>query len=80
MQFASALLQRDHPDDDPEYVITSAADMAHVDGDAIRPQYAIVANHRHDDGANVELLWGTDFGERGQPLAALYGKCQSQEF
>jgi hypothetical protein len=36
--------------------------MAHVDGDAVRPQYAIMANHRHDDGANAELPWDTDFG------------------
>ena len=45
--------------------------MAHVDGDAVRPQYAIMANHRHDDGANAELLWDTDFGECGQPYLHL---------
>ena len=67
----AAHLQRDHPDDHPEYVIASAADMAHVDGDAVRPQYAIMANHRHDDGANAELLWDTDFGECGQPYLHL---------
>ena len=30
-----------------------------------------MANHRHDDGANAELLWDTDFGECGQPYLHL---------
>ena len=61
----------DHPNDNPEYVIASAADMAHVDGNAIRPQYATMANHRHNNGANAELLWDSDFGECGQPYLRL---------
>jgi len=64
-------VQRDHPDNKPEYVIASDDDSAHVDGDVVRPQFAIMANHTPDHIANAELLWDPGYGEYGQPFLRL---------
>ena len=56
---------RELPDSDGQYVIARSKNAPHVDGAAVRQQYATMVNHTVD-APNAILGWDNTVGESGQ--------------